>query len=42
MFLVSDVNKKLWKALEQGDIDKIKKYLGKGASINSLNNVSFV
>ena len=34
-----DKNKKLLKAVEENDLEKVKKYLGKGADLETRNNV---
>lgn len=34
-----DKNKKLLKAVEEGNLEKVKKYLGKGADLETRNNV---
>ena len=34
-----DKNKKLLKAVEENDLEKVKKYLGKGANLETRNNV---
>eukprot|EP01035_Chromulina_nebulosa_P026800 gene26800-35129_t len=36
-----DKNKKLLKAVDEGNIEKVKKYLGKGADLETRNNVQY-